>query len=110
MDGPVRYVVTASRFSEVAQWLKCNDVNPNEVPFKSDVFVEIDADGEWVIRHAVYTRSATGVISYDPVSLTFGMQWRTVPLVNDPPMWWLKDVSPPVAEAADAWLPGYNVD
>lgn len=89
MDAVVRYRVVGERSSEVAAWLRCNDVDPADVPFKSDVFVESDEAGVWVIRYVVYVRSLDGVIRYDPVTLKYVYGHRVVPLQNDPPMWWL---------------------
>jgi hypothetical protein len=110
MASPARYVVVAPRASEMAQWLQCNDIVPNEVPFKTDVLVELDTDGVWVIRHAVYARTSAGLIRRDAALRGYAYDWRSVPLLNDPPMWWLKEVSVPLVEGADAWLPGFNVD
>lgn len=73
-------------------WLRCNDVDPNDVPFKSDVFVESVDGVSWVIRHVVYVRSAVGALRYDGVRRDYVYEDRRVPLVNDPPMWWLTRV------------------
>lgn len=95
MDGPVSYRVVAERSSEVAMWLKFNDVNPSDVPFKSDVFVESVDGVSWVIRHVVYVRSASGSFRYDGVTRDYVYEVRRVPLVNDPPMWWLREEAAP---------------
>jgi hypothetical protein len=69
------------------QWLRCNDVDPATVPLNSAVFVE-SADGEkWVIRHAVYVMTPS-----------FSQAEHAVPLLNDPPMWWLAE-SPPASDS-----------
>lgn len=92
--GPVSYAVDASRSSEMAAWLKCNDVDPCDVPYPARVFVET-ADGiNWVIRYDTYVRTESGAIKFDFAREIFEYAERTVPLVNDPPMWWLKGVAP----------------
>jgi hypothetical protein len=76
----------------MCQWLGCNDIDSLDVPFKSDVFVE-SVDGEkWVIRHSVYVSSADGVPRYDAVTGSYSYGERILPLLNDPPMWWLREV------------------
>lgn len=83
------YVVKAPRMNEMAQWLKCNDVDPHLVPYNSPVFVESHGQG-WTIRHEVYARSESGFLLYDAASRTYACEERLAPLVNDPPMWWLE--------------------
>jgi hypothetical protein len=95
------YLVEAPRTNELVAWLRCNDVNLCDVPYKSGVFVE-SADGEcWVIRHALYTRSATGAVQYSATTFEYVFEWRTVPLVNDPPMWWLVEQKEETAATGD---------
>lgn len=92
MSGTVCYLVVVERSSELAAWLRFNDVDPNDVPFKSDVFVEsVDGDA-WVVRFSVYVRSASGSLRYDAEVRDYLYEDRQVPLVNDPPMWWLERV------------------
>lgn len=94
MGAPLSYVVNAPRTSEMVSWLRCNDVDPNEVPYTSQVFVET-LDGErWFIRFEVYGRDAAGFIAYDQATEQFVYAERSVGMLNDPPMWWLEEVAP----------------
>jgi hypothetical protein len=96
------YRVVAPRMNEMATWLTCNDVEPNLVPYRSDVFVE-SADGEkWIIRHQVYVRTELGALTYDAASREYVCEERVVPLLNDPPMWWLEEAAPTGGGAAPA--------
>jgi len=97
MAAVVRYTVEAPRANEMCAWLVCNDVSPRDVPLGSEVFVESDAGGVWTIRHRRYVRSASGAIVFDPLVQGPVKEWHQVPLVNDPPMWWLVECT---AEAA----------
>lgn len=96
------FLVTAPRMNEMAQWLLCNDVDPNLVPYRSDVFVECDDDDRWVIRHEVYVRTAFGSLVYRAAAREYVYEQRSAPLVNDPPMWWLVEAPPPSAEDGGA--------
>jgi hypothetical protein len=88
----MRYAVNAPRTNELAVWMKINDIDVDEVPYSSPVFVEVDEAGDWSIRYDVYVRSVSGVILYDRVRQEFEIAERSMPLVNDPPMWWLKEM------------------
>lgn len=110
MDGFARYLVDSKRASEKAAWLRCNDIDPATVPFNSEVFIETVPGGDWVIRYAVYARTELGSIKYNQDTGTFEEESRTAPMVNDPPMYWLTNIPVSVVEAADAWLPGFNLD
>lgn len=102
MGAPLSYVVKAPRTGELVAWLKCNDVNPRDVPYPSQVFVETPDGEEWFVRFEAYARSASGFIAYDPVAEAFEYVERSVPLLNDPPMWWLVEAAPMGVEAAPA--------
>lgn len=101
MGAPLAYLVKAPRTGEMVAWLKCNDVDPGDVPYPTTVYIET-ADGErWFIRFEAYTRGESGFIRYDPVADSFELAERRVELVNDPPMWWLQEV-PLVGDASDS--------
>lgn len=99
------YVVKAPRMNELSAWLKCNDVSPSDVPYPSVVLVET-ADGEaWFIQYEAYVRNASGHITYDAVTETFEYEVRTIPMVSDPPMWWLTEAPPLATGMADGDAP-----
>lgn len=81
------YRVTAPRSHEMQQWLRCNDIDPSAVPLNSAVFVESEDGEKWAVRHDVYV-----MVPY------FSQEERLVPLLNDPPMWWLVE-QPPASES-----------
>jgi hypothetical protein len=94
MGAPVVYVVVAPRTSELVAWLRCNDVDPRDVPYKSEVFIGTDDGVAWFVEFDAYVRSEIGAIKYDLVTETFAYDVCRVPLVNDPPMGWLKEAAP----------------
>lgn len=102
MGAPLSYVVEAPRTGELVAWLKCNDVRPSDVPYPSEVFVETPDGEAWFIRFEAYVRSANGMVLYDAVTEAFEYVERSVPLVNDPPMWWLVEVAPTGGGATSA--------
>lgn len=77
--------------SEMVAWLRCNDIDPDEVPFGSDVFMGTDDGTSWMIRYPVYARLPSGAVRCDLPTLKPAYDWREVPLMNDPPVWWLKE-------------------
>lgn len=92
MGAPLSYRVAAPRTSELVSWLACNDIDPRDVPYPSTVFVETPDGEQWFVRFDAYARTESGFIAYDPVSESFEYQERSVALVSDPPMWWLKEM------------------
>lgn len=94
MAGAVSYAVEAPRMHEMAAWLRCNDVNPCDVPYPARVFVETGDGGDWVLRFDAYARSKSGSIIYDPRTDSFQYVERTAVMVCDPPMWWLTQTPP----------------
>lgn len=94
MSGPERYAVDAPRSNELVAWLKCNDVNPSDVPYPSRIFVETADGTDWVIRYDTYVRTVTGTIKFDFATETFEYTEAVAPLLNDPPMGWLKGTAP----------------
>lgn len=102
MGASLSYVVKAPRTGELVAWLKCNDVRPSDVPYPSQVFVETPDGEEWFIRFEAYARNAAGFIAYDSATETFEYVERSVPLLNDPPMWWLVEAAPMGVGAASA--------
>jgi hypothetical protein len=102
MDGPLRYLVQAPRSNEMATWLLCNDIAPTDVAYRTDVFVS-SADGtDWFVEFDGYARTSAGVIRYDAATEAFVLQTRRVPLLNDPPMFWLRETAPTGDGAASA--------
>lgn len=99
--GPVSYAVDASRSSEMAAWLKCNDVDTRDVPYPSRVSVETADGTDWVIRYDTYVRTATGTIKFDHVTETFEYVEALAALVTDPPMWWLKETAPSAVQGTE---------
>lgn len=100
MGAPVSYVVKAPRSSELMAWLRCNDVDPRDVPYGAAVVIGTPDGEAWFIRFDSYVRTAAGVLRYDPFSEDFEYVERSVPLVNDPPIWWLAEWgTPPTGEA-----------
>lgn len=102
MGAPLTYVVNAPRTSELVAWLKCNDVDPRDVPYPCAVFVETPDGEEWFVRFDVYVRNEFGAIRYDAATLSFEYAERSVPMLNDPPMWWLEEAPSTGAEGASA--------
>jgi hypothetical protein len=93
MGAPLSYVVKAPRVSELVAWLKCNDVDPQDVPYSSLVFVETPDGEQWFIRHEAYVRE-DGVIKYDPVANSWEYIEQLTVMVSDPPMSWLVEAAP----------------
>lgn len=89
MSRPVRYRVNPPRMSEMAAWVRLNEVDPQDVPYPSLMFVGTDDGVNWRIEYEAYQRSPGGKLMYDPATDTFRYETRTVPMVYDPPMWWL---------------------
>lgn len=100
MGAPLSYVVNAPRMSELVAWLKCNDVDPADVPYPSVVSVETPDGAEWFITYESYVRNAAGRIVYDARTDEFEYTERTVLMLNDPPMWWLTEAPPSAEEGA----------
>ncbi len=94
MGAPLSYVVVAPRSSELVAWLRCNDIDPRDVPYKSEVFIRTDDGEKWYVEFDAYVRSEAGLLKYDVVEETFAYDVCRVPLLNDPPMWWLKEAPP----------------
>jgi hypothetical protein len=89
MDVETSYLVKAPRSSELAMWLKFNDLDPLVIPLPSDMFVESDGGGVWWIRYTAYVRTKNGSAAYNPVTKRYAYAERRDPLVYDPPMSWL---------------------
>lgn len=94
MGAPLSYVVEAPRTGELVAWLKCNDVRPSDVPYPSQVFVETPDGEAWFIRFEAYVRSASGMVLYNAAESAYEYVERVVPLVSDPPMFWLVETAP----------------
>jgi hypothetical protein len=101
MDGPQEYEVVAPRMNELAAWFRCNDVKPEDVPYPPSVFIETENGVDWIIRFDAYARGPSGRIVWDPVGEEFEFVERTAVMVNDPPMWWLKE-APPTTKGASS--------
>lgn len=101
MDGPTGYVVDTPRSGELIAWLKCNDIDPRNVPYPSRVTLE-SADGvHWVIRYDTYARSSNGTIAVDHRTLAFDYVEVRVEMVTDPPMWWLTETAPSAVQGTE---------
>lgn len=107
--APLSYAVKAPRMHELVAWLRCNDVEPRDVPYPTSVFVESVDGVEWFIRFDAYARSEAGVIMYDPAADQFAYVEQLVVMVNDPPMWWLEEAAPTGDGAAPAGPAGAEV-
>lgn len=94
MGAPLLYVVNAPRISEMVAWLRCNDVDPRDVPYQSRVFVETPDSESWFIRYEAYAYNEAGFIMYNSAAEEFAYVERLVVMVNDPPVWWLEEVAP----------------
>lgn len=80
--------------NELVAWLRCNDVEPYDVPYKSEVFIGSDDGEKWYVEFDTYVRSETGLIKYDVVAESFAYDVYRVPMLDDPPMWWLVEAAP----------------
>lgn len=87
------YLVSAPRTSELVMWLRCNDVDPHQVPSPSEIYVESDPEGVWWIRHSVYVLNDRGAVAYDSATRSFRYEDRWARLVSDPPMHWLTELA-----------------
>lgn len=94
MGGPVRYEVDTGRTNELAAWLRCNDVDPQHVPYPSKVTLESVDGMHWMIRYDTYARTASGTLKFDHRTQVFEYTEVRVEMVTDPPMWWLKEAAP----------------
>ncbi len=94
MAGPVCYRVKAPRMSEMTAWVQFNGLSPSDVPYPSQMVIWSDDGEQWWIEYTAYKRAASGVLLYDPATDGFRYEMRTVPLLYDPPMWWLEETAP----------------
>lgn len=78
------YTVDAPRIAELVSWLGCNDVDPIDVLYPCGVMIGSSDGQTWWIRYEARK------------------QERVIPLLNDPPMQWLKEVEATSAGGAEA--------
>jgi hypothetical protein len=70
----------------VAEWLRANDIDPDDVPFNASISIErLTYGGDWWIRCTCLLRNAEGHRYADPSTLDVAQEERIVPLKVEPP-------------------------
>ncbi|MGW3416473.1 hypothetical protein [Streptomyces phaeochromogenes] len=71
--------------SAVAEWLRANDVDPDDVPIEGPIAIECDPLEGRSIRYAAMVRSNEGRILHDSQTDGPKVEERTAPLQVEPP-------------------------
>lgn len=82
------YEVDCPNHRELLQWLRLNEIDPNDVPFDSKLLLA-EHDGEWVIRYEVFLRNGNGLRYLVSGTDELAVQDVLTPLMFDPPAHWL---------------------
>jgi hypothetical protein len=88
-DGALWTKLTELRRREIRTWMRMNDIDPSLVPVDSTVTL-VEEGGSWVIRFEEFQQSESGAIMIDPKDPDSAyIRECAVPLVIDPPQYWL---------------------
>lgn len=70
----------------VADWLRANDIDPNDVPIEGPITIETEASVRgWSIRYVAHLRNEQGRKYVDETTGEVAQEQRTAPLKVAPP-------------------------
>jgi hypothetical protein len=78
-----------ARRDALCAWLTANGIDPNDVPIHGDRVIEPGPDDTRMIRYESYIRDDNGSITVDESGNGAAIETRRVPLVVEPPAWWV---------------------
>ncbi|MFD4569371.1 hypothetical protein ACFWOX_34040 [Streptomyces sp. NPDC058467] len=82
---PVPIETPFGPLAAVADWLRANGIDPDDVPLEGPIAIERDRLGKWSIRYAALLRNEAGHRYVDPATDDAAREERTTPLKVDPP-------------------------
>lgn len=83
---PVPYETAYGPIAAVAEWLRANDIDPNDVPINGPITIERDTASDGTrIRYTAVVRTEGVGVQYDARRRGPKVEDRTVPLKVEPP-------------------------
>lgn len=92
----------SERHAELCDWLRANNVDPNEVLRDGELFIDTADDGTRTLHADLYTLDDKGGRFYDYAQNEAAQHRLVVPLVAEPPVWWKPHRKPTREQLLDA--------